>query len=70
MHSLLLIAILFGLPVLRRACGIVALLLLALATSTVHAEPRHPSVPVLIQQYPYDAVVTVDPRGDGFLAVK
>jgi hypothetical protein len=46
-------------------------LLLALATSTAHAEPRHPSVPVLIEQYPYSGVVTgLDPRGDGFLAVK
>ena len=46
-------------------------LLLALAASTAHAEPMHPSVPVLIEQYPYGVVVTgLDPRGDGFLAVK
>jgi uncharacterized protein YgiM (DUF1202 family) len=46
-------------------------LLLALAALTAHAEPRHPSVPVLIEQYPYSGVVTgLDPRGDGFLAVK
>jgi hypothetical protein len=49
---------------------LVFVLLLALATPALGESP-YQSVPVLLEQYPYDGVVSgLDPHGDGFLAVK